>query len=679
MGRALLPAYGHAVPPHHLEHVAYLGAIGVALAVLGLACDFRRRRTKPERDRAARNAVYLLVLVGLFFAFGLYNPLYVLLARYVPGFAHFRVPARWLALYGIGTAAMAGHAIQTLWESKAPGGRDLLTVAAALAVLILWAVIGSLLGGMDELYLLSVVGWVGASLSAMGLLLAASRISRAATVGLLALLTVELFLASRALPQTRATAPQAFTSLRPAVAHLLASISPAGAPPSRFLSMSDTTFDPGDLSLIRTIYEPQLSNDELYDYIVASKQKEVMSPNLPLAFGVPAVDGYDGGVLPLQRYVALERAFLSGQEVSMDGRLRENLKAIPQGRWLNLFNVRYVITDKLRDAWIDDVFYDLQFGARLSGGESATVGDVPRFEATALGVVSHLEGGAALPQGAPVGIATLRFADGDTAAFTLLAGEDVREAAVEQVSRETATARLSWPEPRTPVTVNVEAIEPGVTWVVRGLSLIDERTGSFQSLVVSGEGHFRMIHSGDVKIYENVDALPRAFTVAHARVASDAEEAREAMMDPMVDLSSEVVLERGGSCKGPTADSADLAEPSSGELPVSGSARIVSYQPERVVVRAGLDRPGYLVLTDAFYPGWQATVDGERASICQADLLFRALPLEPGNHRVVFRFRPPLQRVGAAISGLGLLLLLAAWHERRIVETVVRCYNRMQT
>ena len=222
-------------------------------------------------------------------------------------------------------------------------------------------------------------------------------------MGLLVLLLVELFAAGSVLPHSRATASQAFTSLRPAIAHLIAADSPLPLAEegrgggSRFISMSDITFDPGDLPEIGIIYGPQLSADALYDYTIATKHKEVLSPNLPLAFGVPSVDGFDGGVLPLARYVTLQRLFLPEDEVSIDGRLRENLTAIPDGRWLSLFNVRHVITDKLYDAWLDGVFYDLQFGAQLARGEAAAVAHVPQFEATALGIVSYLRGGAALP------------------------------------------------------------------------------------------------------------------------------------------------------------------------------------------------------------------------------------------------------------------------------------------
>jgi uncharacterized membrane protein YfhO len=81
---------------------------------------------------------------------------------------------------------------------------------------------------------------------------------------------------------------------------------------------------------------------------------------------------------------------------------------------------------------------------------------------------------------------------------------------------------------------------------------------------------------------------------------------------------------------------------------------------ERVVVQAGAAQPGYLVLADVYYPGWQATVDGEPVEVVAADHAFRAVALPAGDHTVVFCYDPLSFRLGAGISlGAGLLFLLA--------------------
>lgn len=635
LARALLPGYVRPVEPENIEYVATVGVTGLLLALLGWQKG-DRRRIPP----------LLLAATGLFLALGLYNPAYLLLARFVPGFAHFRAPARWLALWAFGAAALAGVGVHncrgaedarstTEQAQRFSSFSRFLCALCACAVFLLWGA----LGGQ--------VPVVTAGVWGATVLLATMALRWRKRALLVALLVAELVVSTRTLPHARATAPQAYTSLRPAAAHLLAA-NEGRTPPDRFLSLSTLIFDPGDLPELRLIYGGQLPPDALYDLIVAAKHREVLSPNLPLAFRVPAIDGYDGGVLPLARFLTLQRAFLPEEEVLLDGRLRENLRRVPAGRWLSLFNVRYVITDKVGDAWVDGVFYDLQFGAALMGGETASVAYVPPFEATAVGLIGYTEG-ADLPEGTPVGEATVGFADGTVCTFPLRIGEEI--APTPPTGLPQIAAWLRWAGPAVPASVSVQATLPSGRLVVRGVSLIDERTGSFQSLVLSDRGRFRLAHSGDVKVYENLDALPRAFVAHRAHPVGSEEEAQAQMQAPEFDPTQEIVVEGGMG----------LGAPSDGLEP----ARVISYEPERVEIEVDLDRPGYLVLTDANYPGWRAWVDGEEAEILTADLLFRAVYLEPGRHLVLFAFRPPSIWIGASISLTALLALCWLWTRDR--------------
>ena len=72
-------------------------------------------------------------------------------------------------------------------------------------------------------------------------------------------------------------------------------------------------------------------------------------------------------------------------------------------------------------------------------------------------------------------------------------------------------------------------------------------------------------------------------------------------------------------------------------------------------------RDGYLVLTDAYYPGWVATVDGQPANIERADILFRAVKIPAGQHRVEFRYQPQSFIIGAAISIGTMVILICGW------------------
>jgi uncharacterized membrane protein YfhO len=102
-------------------------------------------------------------------------------------------------------------------------------------------------------------------------------------------------------------------------------------------------------------------------------------------------------------------------------------------------------------------------------------------------------------------------------------------------------------------------------------------------------------------------------------------------------------------------DQARQLESPAGEAVV----QVVSYQPEQVALDVALDAPGVLVLADTWYPGWQATVDGEPAALLRANYLFRAVLLPAGQHRVLFEYRPATLGRGAGISLAAALVLLA--------------------
>jgi hypothetical protein len=156
-----------------------------------------------------------------------------------------------------------------------------------------------------------------------------------------------------------------------------------------------------------------------------------------------------------------------------------------------------------------------------------------------------------------------------------------------------------------------------------------------------------LVHSGDVKIYEHQSALPRAFVAPQAVVAGSEAEALALLANPNFDVGQVVVLAAAPPAAVATEPGAVL------------TATLTTYAAEHVQVRA--TGPGFLVLTDAHYPGWAATVDGQPAAIYRADVLFRAVALPPGEHLVEFRFAPRSLAVGLSASAIGWLVWLAVW------------------
>jgi hypothetical protein len=73
----------------------------------------------------------------------------------------------------------------------------------------------------------------------------------------------------------------------------------------------------------------------------------------------------------------------------------------------------------------------------------------------------------------------------------------------------------------------------------------------------------------------------------------------------------------------------------------------------------------YLVLTDTYYPGWEAAIDGKSVPVLRCNYAMRAIELPPGEHHISFSFRPPLFRIGAWVSLLSLFLLFVLCILRR--------------
>lgn len=633
--RSLLPAYGQSL---FTEYVAFLPLTALALAILGV-----RQWRKPFVLAFA-----VLALLGLLLALGRFNPAYWLLAR-LPGFDLFRAPARWLALYGLGAALLAGvgwQAVADWWHNgrSAAGRRELtrplLIAAALIAGLMAWGVLGRWLAGFiptgpeapfEAPSRLTWLGWAVEGVLLVALLwfiFAGRRIGRFNPVyGLPLLCLAALWLGSRTQPYNNLTTPEAYSDLRPPAARLLAFAGcavpgrPCAQPPDRLLSLSDLFFEPGDQAEMDAIYADRLSEAARFDYTVAVKHKEVISPNLPVGYGLASVDGFDGGILPLRAYSELMRLLLPPGETTTDGRLREQLDAVPDERWLSLFNARYLITDKVGDVWRRGVFFDRQHPAALDAGESAAVGFVPPFEATELWLL-----GDAPP---PVEIVT-------TGGRRLQPSPELLEAP--------DLYRLAFPEPAMLERITLLPCEGAGGCRLDGLTLVDARDGAFQSLVL---GPYRLIHSGDVKLYENPGVLPRAFLIHDWRWFDDPEASLAAMGEPGFDPRRTAALI--GDAGGPA--------PQAGER--QGSATVVAYAPERVAIRTEGDG-GLLALSDAYYPGWRATIDGRPTDIYQTDVLFRGVFVPEGTHEIIFSYRPTYWRPGLAISLIGLALWAAA-------------------
>ena len=155
----------------------------------------------------------------------------------------------------------------------------------------------------------------------------------------------------------------------------------------------------------------------------------------------------------------------------------------------------------------------------------------------------------------------------------------------------------------------------------------------------------------DAVVYRNANALPRVFLVDHQRTVGGDAAALSAVTAPGFDGRGVAVTE---------SRVPGLAQAASAPAPAGATARLTAYSGQRAVIHAHATTRSLLVLTDDFYPGWSATVDGRSVRVHRVDYLLRGVTLGPGEHTVVFSYTPASWTIGLIISGLCALGVLGA-------------------
>lgn len=145
---------------------------------------------------------------------------------------------------------------------------------------------------------------------------------------------------------------------------------------------------------------------------------------------------------------------------------------------------------------------------------------------------------------------------------------------------------------------------------------------------------------------------PRAWLVAQAEDAGDAAILNK-IADPAFDRWGIALLEPGAE---PFIDQLNrtATDDSTSRLP---APRFTRLSPNALSVAVATPIPALLILSETYYPGWQATVDGQSAPILRADYILRAIPVPAGQHTVELTFRPLSFIIGAFLSGLTVLIL----------------------
>lgn len=326
--RALLPPFWIRVP-----YTEYLGYIGVTPVVLGLLA------VMFGRSRPALFGV-LVSFLGVFLALGENNGMYAVVFSSVPGFDTFRVPARWLLLWAFGAAILASLGADWIGRGSIVRLRSRWLWPRALLLVVIVVTAMAWQQDQGEPFAQRRTPFMFLGLAAATLAIGAlPTLGRPilAVVLLVAMTGTELWAAADASPARQAP-PPVFT-----VGETVDWLRAHGATDQeRLLSIARPEYVPASEDQVRAAL-PSVPEPVVESVLVAQKWHDTLTPNVPLQYGLSTVDGYDGGVLPLLRWLHLSTLLVPSPRP--DGVLLTRLDHLPPDRQLDLLGVRYLITN----------------------------------------------------------------------------------------------------------------------------------------------------------------------------------------------------------------------------------------------------------------------------------------------------------------------------------------------
>jgi hypothetical protein len=402
------------------------------------------------------------------------------------------------------------------------------------------------------------------------------------------------------------------------------------------------------------------------------------SYNRVALFGLENVGGYEPAMLT-RFSVAL------GNVGPDTGQLRRGLHSNsnlfdPRSHVLDLLGAKYVTTFFDPGTYLDQtvtkdgvVFEATAASLKLRPGESIFLFPGEPVDGDTVAVVSTLGYSGNIRDNEPVASLELQSNAGDVEK-TLLAGRDTAEWAHERsdvkrrIQHRQAAIFDSAPGDESQsftgyrylATIPLDAYRKwqgvkitntsGAHLSIWKLTIYDSKTHSSHPLPLMPLDCWNPIFNrNQVMVLENRRAMPRAWLTDEVRVVSNQEALLSIQGNLPFDPRTTALVEE------PVPNYTGNGEPFSGQP----SAMVQSYGPTHIVVETASAKSSMLVVSDVYYPGWVATVDGQTAPLYQTDYLLRGLPVTAGKHRVEMRYTAPAARNGLALSLISALLIVS--------------------
>ena len=163
------------------------------------------------------------------------------------------------------------------------------------------------------------------------------------------------------------------------------------------------------------------------------------------------------------------------------------------------------------------------------------------------------------------------------------------------------------------------------------------------STQLNNSGFKLVFDNNDTYIYENEQVLPRAFVIYNVTVSSEAEILQTLKTDSfnpidalLTDKNIDTTTHNGTGFE---------------------SVEITKYSPNEIILKTNLAQPGFLVLSEVFYPEWNVYVDGKQQEIYPAYRALRAISLDAGSHVVKFSYDPSSLMMGFYITLFAIIFI----------------------
>jgi hypothetical protein len=397
-------------------------------------------------------------------------------------------------------------------------------------------------------------------------------------------------------------------------------------------------------------------------------------PDVSIVRGLQSVNGYEPMRLPRLAAVA--------GEMDIFGVVR-NLKSFgPFDQGLNLLKVKYLLREQKGwpDMKHDEIgFSQADINIKLEKGshEELTPGGVL---ATELAIISTMSNSTHLPDHSPIVRVRLHDKNGGVIEREVQAGRDTSEWAYDHpdvrpfikhqrariaesldangVKAHRYLGRLTF-ERAEIERIEFDCLRADANLLIVRASLYDAPTTTSFPLTLLNlpAARWRKLErSGQVDVYENLKAMPTAWFVRRVTAMPSGKvlsAIREGKLDNGQEFDpAEVALFETEDFGGRLIELPPVGDPAGAEVLVS------HYDPQHIELKTRNPQPAFLVLSEIYYRGWEARIDGVKTPVERVNYILRGIAVPPGEHRIEFVFRAHSFRLGAIYSGIGALVLL---------------------